>query len=379
MAFYAVLKHDTREDTIHVFKCPTASDPNTITNWTSQATYVLDGDVKSIWVVVHDSDLHIAVAGVRQRNQGNFGFVKYLRYDVGADAIDIDEEHATVFGGTGEALYFDFSITIDPVTLIGTSIAVRSDGDVVVLYTGLNSTKTNWLTYYSRREGGSWTRGIQVPTSVTQTQVAGVAVLGASDLTHFFWSDRADNQVEHRSLSSANSLGTVSVVDSAAALRELGVVNAITFNDGTARVRVLYEDANGQLSAAYGNDQTNPSWTAEADASDNDVLVLDESPIADLVLDGQVSHLIYSEDLSSDIFIDENDGIGGWGTDTEEQDGVTCNAISANVYDRSGIKLAYLWDDAGTTKYDEVDLGAAPGPPIPPLILRPKENQLRRL
>lgn len=360
MAFYAVMRHDTRDDTIHIFKCATASDPNTITNWTSQATYVLDGPIKSIWTFVHSSDIYITVAGYRKGNQDNFGYVKFLRYDVGTDTIDIDEEQVDdndalpkeTNGGTR--------------TQHGATVAVRSDGDIIVLYSNLVADNdSDSAVSYSRRESGTWTRGVAV-AGVANNDISGTAVLGASDRIHFFFKRDDLSDVLHRSLSSANALGaTTSTVDAVAGT-DLFLVGGVSFNDGTARVRVAYEGGNGQISSAYGNDVENPTWTIETNASDNDVLTQNNAPVGDMVLDGQKSHLIYSEDLTSDIFIDENDGIGGWGTDTEDQDAVTCNALSANTYDRSGQKLAYLWDDAGTTKYDEVDIDivAAGRPPL---------------
>lgn len=353
MAFYCVLKHDTREDTIHVYK---ATDPTG--TWTAQDTYVFDGPILSIWAFVASSDIHIAVAGTRRRNQDDFGFVKYLRYDVGTDAIDIDEEQVDdndVFTGLD---------AVRGSLLVNCSVVVRSDGDVVVNYCALQGTQPT--VNYSRRETGSWTRGIQVPSGTTDDYTGCIAELGASDRTHFFFTDRSNDAVRHRSLSSGNALGsTDSSVDT---VLEQNVpfitINALAFNDGTARVRVIYEDNLGQVSSAYGNDQENPSWTVEADASDVAVAgAQDQSSTVAIALDGQVTHLIYA-DTANDIWIDENDGIGGWGTDTEEQDAVSCQRISANVYDRSGQKLAYLWTDITTTHYDEVDLAGVVTTPV---------------
>ena len=56
----------------------------------------------------------------------------------------------------------------------------------------------------------------------------------------------------------------------------------------------------------------------------------------------------------SDIFTDSNNDRGGWGTDVEELDGITCNLITSNVYTRAGVVvLAYVYDDGGTIKYNE--------------------------
>lgn len=352
MAFYAVMKHDTRDDTIHVFKCPAASDPNTITNWTSQATYVFDGQVKSIWVVVDSSDLHILVAGERIVNQDAGGFCKYVRYDVATDAIDIDEEDTTAKLGSFSTRQGDPPALSD--NFFGVTGTVRSDGDVVSIFTDVGGGLV-----FNPREGGTWSSSKTAINAATSA-ISGVAVLGGSDLTHVFYFVAILDDVHHRSISSSNALGTESTIDAAATVTmDSALIGTVTFNDGTARVRIAWVNSADAVNTAYGNDTANPSWTVESDASDNDIFEINEHPIGDLVLDGQVSHIIYSEAASFDIFRDENDGIGGWGTDTEEKDAVTCNAMSANVYNRSGQKLAYLWDDAGTTKYNEVSLAAA--------------------
>ena len=70
--------------------------------------------------------------------------------------------------------------------------------------------------------------------------------------------------------------------------------------------------------------------------------------------------------VDQDIYSDKQADGGSWGTDTEEQDAVTANRISAGVYDRSGNKLGYVWLDGTTTSYDEIDLAASA---IPQMML----------
>jgi hypothetical protein len=60
----------------------------------------------------------------------------------------------------------------------------------------------------------------------------------------------------------------------------------------------------------------------------------------------------------------QSDG-GSWGTDTEEQDEITMNRLSAGKYTRSATDyIGYVWLDGTTTSYDEITL-AAPPDPIP--------------
>lgn len=341
MAFYSVVLHDTRDDTIHIYK---ASDPTG--TWTSQVTYVLDGAIKTLWTVVHsDSKIYITLVALRKVNQDSYVSRKFLRYDTATDTIDIDEEeindNVAAMGEPPDA---------PSIRRLNITHTVRSDADVVCVYsTGESNVRSAIRTT-------SFAASVSFDIEGAQGIVS---VLGASDMSHFFWHNTSGD-VEHRSINSSDTLGTASDVDTSTGVSDNGLAGAITFNDGTARVRVAYLDANDTISSAYGNDVQNPTWTIETSASDS--AVYDPSStgiIACLALDGQVSHLMYVREVDQDVHRSENDGIGGWGSDTEEQDAVTANAISCSVYDRSGQKLAYIWDSAGTTTYDEVDIGVA--------------------
>lgn len=80
-----------------------------------------------------------------------------------------------------------------------------------------------------------------------------------------------------------------------------------------------------------------------------------------LVGDGTTAHCLYADHTTQDLFHDQQADGGAWGTDIERLDAVTVNGVSCNVYDRFGTKLAYVYDDGETVKYNEVDIAAAPG------------------
>ena len=95
---------------------------------------------------------------------------------------------------------------------------------------------------------------------------------------------------------------------------------------------------------------------------DNTAKVVNGSPVASLAIDGTDEHLLYANSSDSDLYHDKNDG-----TDTEILDAVTINRISSNVYDRTThTRLAYVYDDGGTIKYNEVQLGVLAGTSFPP-------------
>jgi hypothetical protein len=53
-----------------------------------------------------------------------------------------------------------------------------------------------------------------------------------------------------------------------------------------------------------------------------------------------------------------------WAASTEEESGI-CYRISCNIYPRNGsLKLAFVWDDDNTMKYDEYDIGAETAPAL---------------
>lgn len=356
MAFYSFLKHDTREDTLVVYK---ATDPTSSWSAVSGSTYVFDGPILSYKVEQAGDDFHVAVTGGRKGNQDEFYFVKYLRFDPGTDAWDIDEEQVD----DNDARTNFPSVDANKQSC---AIAVRSDGDVVVMYASENDAGALHVAdiSYSRRVSGSWTRGVSVASDSGTHEIPGVIVLGVSDRIHFFWNDTGANDLHHRSLSSAYVLGTESTVDATIKTNiDFSPIGAVAFNDGTARLRVVYVNATADAaSSARGLDVENPSWTDEGGISSGDgVLAQNRDSVACVALDGQVTWVLWADDVSFDIWLDSNDGIGGWGVDIEEQDAVTANAISCNTYDRSGQKLAYIWDSAGTTIYDERDIAGAGG------------------
>jgi len=118
-------------------------------------------------------------------------------------------------------------------------------------------------------------------------------------------------------------------------------------------------DADDSISSARINiSAANPTIAVDTGVSDLDVSVA-VTQVACYALDGTTTRLLYSDSASADLWSDAQTDGGSWGTDVEELDAVTINRVSCNVYDRSGSKLAYVYDDGGTIKYNEKSLAAA--------------------
>ena len=336
----------------------TTGDPTTLSNWSAQDRVVtFKIKVHSIWAVLDGTDIHVITA-FRQRTTAtaiDSGFsYDYSKFDTTTDTWSIPREHIDVGNTVPEPTSAESRMFC--------SIGVRSDGDVVVMY----QDQAN-LVAYARRESGTWTIAITIAISTGVT--GGVVVKGASDRMHFFWTHTEDSDIFHRSLSSTNVFDTVATVDAAATALEHPIGRGISYADnGNTIVKVPYIDADESITSIRFTSGANPTISTDTAASDNDVEDINESIVACYAIDGTETQLLYSgggvSGVDQDIFYDTQADGGSWGTDTEEQDAVTANRLSAGVYERSGTKLGYLWLDGTTTDFDEIAL-AAPADPIP--------------
>ena len=269
------------------------------------------------------------------------------------------------------------------------SVALRSDGDVIVLYNG-DTDAVMGVEYdrvdYARKEAGAWTVGVAVDAAGETNYAGASVVLGASDRMHFFFTEilsPTDRDVQHRSLSSANALDTVQDVDTAPSATTAHLhyyTPGISYVSGANTVvKTTYLDAGSGLNlAGIAISGAAPTISTSA-ASDVAINVVDGTPVACLAVDGTTTYLLYADDTTDDLWRDSQTDGGAWGTDAEVLDAVTINRVSCAVYDRSGKKLAYVYDDGGTVKYNEVDLSAVPNKrPIPIMIIRPEANHLVR-
>jgi len=348
-AFYIVLKESTGGRP-QVYK---ATDPTS--SFSAQDAAGRPAAVPgSMWAVAEGTDIHIATQ---------------------EDGPTLD----------GDAHYHRFSTTTDTWSLIddlietpvnapnlrreGVSLALRSDGDIVVLYTG-DTDKVMGVTFnrcdYARFEGTSWSVGINVGgQGLEENHVAGVVVRGASDKMHFFWTavlGTGDVDGFHVSLDSANSLGTEHQFLTESF--EHGFRPGVFYDDvGVERVRApLEKDAGGgdkRIMSCEVNDDGTPVFTRVSEFTPK----LDGfGTLVCFALETKKIHALFPDLSTQDLFRDENDDDGGWGTDVEILDAVTIDSVTCNVYDRSGAKLAYVYDDGGAVKYNEFDLGG--GTPV---------------
>lgn len=330
-----------------------------------------NADARTAWGVQDGDTIHIA---------GSWYF------GVGGIHYTYNTFTTSDHGGTPDEWVVVDEVIEDPangsaVGEVSISIVARSDGTVVVIYNGdEDSVMGNpfaRVDYNIRSSGGTWGGPV---TLVADDKAAvdwfgSVAVLGASDKTHFFYKDDANSDLKHTSLTSGDSLSSVQDIDTLVNNNAHVAVRGVYYDDGgTERIRVAYEDSSERLSLAQiDNDGTPGSVVA---ISDNDVRDINEAPVACLAVDDTTVHLLYGVDVASpsdddDLFHDQADApqdSGDWGTDTEFLDAVTINRISCNVIDRSGKKLAMVYDNAGTIQYNEKDIAVVSTTALPMMM-----------
>lgn len=269
----------------------------------------------------------------------------------------------------------------------------RSDGDLIVAYAGdtdqvMGGKKER--VDYARLEGGSWTAGIALDAGGDIHYGSPCVVKDSgTDKHHFIWAvttSTADPpvvwvDVEARSLSSTNTLSTTVsdtiYTDNLASPRvEVPEFRGVSFdNGGTENMRFVYRRSESSpgprgmaiMCDADGSGDIRFEGTAETEfasttAQPSTVQLFSHThPIMEIVYESGTGdiHVLYSNfDDSNDIYHVESTDTGDtWGTETEELDGVNCQQLAATIYDRGGnTVLAYVYDDAGTTKYNEIVL-----------------------
>ena len=269
------------------------------------------------------------------------------------------------------------------------AVARDSDGFIFVCYNGDDATDS--VIWYTRSEDGGATWQTRASIQDTGRDYHGCKmVLGpTSDDIYIFVLDQTGADLYFDTIDTLATAvsGTLTTV----ILNEHGVNNSLadfnppaTYDDGGVEVVwISWIDAggassNGELRAVAVRDGTvqTPATVSTLDVDRSNGT--SHQPVAALAVEGKKVHAIFNERISEDIWYDTNDDEGGWGSDTEEQDTVTCHYIKAEVFTHSSgnggdTVLGYVWETGaggltgGFTQYDEKFLAAAPaGGPFPP-------------
>ncbi len=262
---------------------------------------------------------------------------------------------------------------------IAATIAVEETGsDIIIGYQGNPSENKDmggsfeWTAYAKSTDGGeNWSSGNAVAdvNDASEVDFTGpVIVRGSSDRMHFFFKDDTNNDAFQRTLLSDDTLETFPSAFDAAAR----VGTPYIFGRGIegSAVSIPFQETGFAIEDATLTSGDAPSVTAGVVITDLDT---NDSSFS-MAADGTDIHLLYADLNDNDVQHTKDTG-SGFDTDVEVLAG-TVTLLSCNIYDRSGTKLAYIYDDGGTVKYNEVDIGV--GPPTPPLLLhRPTPYTVR--
>ena len=306
--------------------------------------------IKSIWTFIHSSDIYV----VTQQESGR---VAYHIFDPGTDAWTTRDTTVVLAGATN----FDIRPDIPAVTC-----AVRSDGDIVIIAAYDDGFQT--LRCFTV-EGSTITNRGEATTGNSSTDYYGPVAVGpdGSDRITWLYVDATDNDMLYRSITSANSLGSHVSIDSTTDTALL-IIGAPIFDGSVAYIP--YIDADDQISVYSFTPGDTPSGSSTATGvSDNTVEGNGRSTPPFVVACAAVRsngdiHFMYANDADQDIYRDVDTG-GGFGTDSEEVDAVTCNMLSAYVNEPSDVDLDYFYLNGSTWTFGKFQIAAGTAPTYP--------------
>ncbi len=368
---YVVLLDSTTQSP-EVHKCSDFDFPASAFVVQTTGTPPASGTGETMWATLKGSKIHIAY----YEDDGSNNWYLYACFDTADDTWD----YADVTIDTWDDKYEPSSP--------GCSIAFRDDDEgqdpLVCLYNGpkekIGGTYYDRVSYATDPDGsGAWAN-VQnaVDAGGEVNYFGGVAVVGTrpdtgGNAVHFFWMETTGLYIYARTLrySSGWQLSTAfqTVADLTGAgqyhfaqgfLEPVTEYVAILYRPSTYAPTLLRvdEDSNGDMDSA-----TDVSYTID---SNNDLRAQNQSPVGCLCLDtiGAKAYIMWSENTDLDLFRHESASpFSTWSGDGTEVEAGTCDRISCNIYARNGsLKLAYVWDDGGTIKYNEYDIGQETAP-----------------
>jgi hypothetical protein len=305
------------------------------------------------------TDLHIMIVTTTTFD------THYMQFDLATDTW----VEANNYGGTGgtysESIY---SPTDDPTTAWG-GVTVRSDGDIIIVHPGENPVEMGGnyqIVSYSRYESGTgWTKATTVASTVAKDDSYWYAypVMGSSDQVHFGYVRNTDSDFYLRSANGTNGLQTQRTHVGTFA----GVTGGTNFTrSSTEQIAFQVRNA-GTFDRIYFDhftDDTSPTFTEETITSSGSSA---DDPFTSTIIDDsantstQPNYAAYIDSTSQDIFL-MGDGGGTTWSDQNSSTAIrtgTVDGISATIYSRDNNRVyAFIYDDNGTTKYDEFILYA---------------------
>jgi len=242
----------------------------------------------------------------------------------------------------------------------GIALAVRSDGDVILVY---RNSSNNDL-YHRIYEGSSWAAQVAIHTSNTSIPLS-IVMTDNSDMAHVFFYEETASDFTQRSIDSSNTLGTVGDLDSSVSTTRLlssfgGYVN----DGGTHRISIIQKDSGGEADFLFTTSGSAPSWSITTNLSpttstDPGILIGTSVPFQNRW------HAIWSGNGRGYIHADRSDDFAtpAFGTDRDVIFGLANDPACYAVATPTGIPVLYT--DHTTPSVDLVwAVGSAPSPTI---------------
>ncbi len=294
------------------------------------------------------SDIHI----VTQQLSGR---VAYHRFDPGTDAWTVEDEEVGV--PRLEDTNFEANVAEEQ---LSAGLCLRADGDVVVV-ASYNDGTNNQARVFTR-EAGTWTnRG-----DGAEAGCSGVMLCpkphSSDDRVMWAYLDLGVDDVKVNTITSANGIDTATAVDTTGDTADQILGQGVYLADNA--LLLPYIDASDKVSLYKATIAATPSTTQYTDRSANTVYGNGRTtaPFAAFCLaveSDDTVHLLYSDASTQDLFHQPDATNASPPSEVEELDAVTVNRISCRVVNSDGnIYVAY--DDAGTLKFLDISLGAAP-------------------
>jgi hypothetical protein len=231
------------------------------------------------------------------------------------------------------------------------SIVLRIDGtnkNIYCFYADLNSTDQVYYRKKADLTTGTFASEVSIDTSGGSADFSGVmAILGpTSNDIHIFYSDYINYNLYHRTLDTADSLGTRNTISSNLPSNndsQHGMTNPIAWDNGTyERVMIGFaEDGASPLYTVIVDDGTTVNTKQNAT---NSVQVLVDpaalnprQPTATLGIDTSAdkAYVIYADDATEDVWRADNADGAGWSNHTEIYDANTAHALRGSVFTHS--------------------------------------------
>ena len=340
---YVLLNDDTTTANIRAFK---ATDPtSSFSNVGTDFAVTSGNDVFYIDAVQDGDTLHVVTV---DSSSSPLTDIRYHVFDMSSDT----------WTTTNETIKNDAT----PVAAanLRARIALRSDGDIIVLYNGTDAASmgTDYnRVYYARKESGSWTIDVAVDNGGAANWYAGGIVVGSSDRMHFYFGNDTGSAAYQRCLTSANALQAFpSAFDATAnSLLESVICQRGTSYDDSGTQRVRYPSIDSTISVLN---------SAKCDSADTPTMSLDADITGTLTgagaihrasfsADGTTLYLAWVNSGNSDIYTTSNADDAGWPTTPTVFYTGTCTSVFTNIYQRGNdVVLAMVFVETDP-KYTE--------------------------